>query len=73
MGKPNRPGILEEIMDWTEGRDFGVPTEEVTRAEEAPAYNELPEDRKQYVLFTDESCRVVGSHRKWKAAVWSPT
>uniref|UniRef100_A0A493TKI9 Uncharacterized protein n=1 Tax=Anas platyrhynchos platyrhynchos TaxID=8840 RepID=A0A493TKI9_ANAPP len=73
MGKPNRPGILEEIMDWPEGRDFGAPTEEVTRAEEAPPYNELPEDRKQYALFTDGSCRVVGSHRKWKAAVWSPT
>uniref|UniRef100_A0A8B9VM15 ribonuclease H n=1 Tax=Anas zonorhyncha TaxID=75864 RepID=A0A8B9VM15_9AVES len=73
MGKPNRPGILEEIMDWPEGRDFGAPTEEVTRPEEAPPYNELPEDRKQYALFTDGSCRVVGSHRKWKAAVWSPT
>lgn len=73
MGKPNRPGILEEIMDWPEGRDFAVLTEEVTHAEEAPPYNELPEDRKQYVLFTDGSCRVVGGHRKWKAAVWSPT
>uniref|UniRef100_A0A8B9ZLB8 Uncharacterized protein n=1 Tax=Anas platyrhynchos TaxID=8839 RepID=A0A8B9ZLB8_ANAPL len=72
MGKPNRPGILEEIMDWPEGRDFGVPTEEVTRAEEAPPYNELPEDRKQYALFTDGYCRVIGSHWKWKAAVWNP-
>ena len=73
MGKPNHPGILEKIMDWPEGRDLGVPTEMVTRAKEAPLYNELPEDRKQYVLFTDGLCRVVGSHRKWKAVVWSPT
>ncbi|XP_071889075.1 uncharacterized protein [Anas platyrhynchos] len=73
MGKPNRPVILEEIIDWPEGRDFRVPTEEVNRAEEAPPYNELPEDRKRYALFTDGSCCVVGSHWKWKAAVWSPT
>ena len=39
-------------MDWPEGRDFGVlPKEEVTRAEEAPLYNKLPEHEKQYALF----------------------
>ncbi|GAB0208517.1 hypothetical protein GRJ2_003317400 [Grus japonensis] len=47
--------------------------EEVTHAEEAPLYNKLPEDEKQYALFTDGSCRIVGKHRRWKAAVWSPT
>uniref|UniRef100_A0A8D0EPB9 RNase H type-1 domain-containing protein n=1 Tax=Strix occidentalis caurina TaxID=311401 RepID=A0A8D0EPB9_STROC len=73
LGKPNRPGILEEIMDWPEGRDFGALPEEVARAQEAPPYNELPEDERRYALFTDGSCRVVGNHRKWKAAVWSPT
>ncbi|GAB0208306.1 hypothetical protein GRJ2_003296300 [Grus japonensis] len=31
------------------------------------------EDEKQYALFTDGSCRIVGKHRRWKAAVWSPT
>lgn len=67
MEKPNHQGILEEIMGWQEGRDFGVLTEEITRAEEAHM-NEVPEDRKQYVLFTDGSCCVVGSHQKWKAA-----
>ncbi|KAK4806844.1 LOW QUALITY PROTEIN: hypothetical protein QYF61_012565 [Mycteria americana] len=37
IGNPNRPGILEVIMDWPEGKDFGIsPEEEVTRAEEAP-------------------------------------
>ena len=78
MGKPNHPGILEEIMDWPEGRNFRVPTEELRCAEEEPPYNELPEDRKQYteqkaVYFTDGSCHVIGSHQKRKAAVWSPT
>ncbi|XP_075267239.1 leucine-rich repeat-containing protein 2 isoform X2 [Opisthocomus hoazin] len=74
MGNPSRPGILEVIMDWREGKDFGAsPEEEVTRAEEAPLYNQLPEDKKQYALFTDGSCRIVGKQRRWKAAVWSPT
>ncbi|KAK4810701.1 hypothetical protein QYF61_007675 [Mycteria americana] len=73
IGNPNRPGILEVIMDWPEGKDFGIsPEEEVTFAEEAPLYNKLPENEKQYALFTDGSCRIVGKHRRWKAAVWSP-
>ncbi|KAK4810463.1 hypothetical protein QYF61_004243 [Mycteria americana] len=60
-------------MDWPEGKDFGIsPEEEVTRAEEAPLYNKLPENEKQYALFTDRACRIVGKHRRWKAAVWSP-
>ncbi|GAB0206689.1 hypothetical protein GRJ2_003134500 [Grus japonensis] len=66
--------ILEVITDWPEGKDFGMsPEEEVTHAEEAPPYNKLPENEKQYALFTDGSCRIVGKHRRWKAAVWSPT
>ncbi|PKU30873.1 hypothetical protein llap_18822 [Limosa lapponica baueri] len=73
MGNPNCPGILEVIMDWLEGRNFGVSPEEVTCAEEAPLYNKLPENQKQYALFTDESCCIVEKHRRWKAAVWSPT
>jgi len=61
-------------MDWPEGKDFGAPPEEeVTRAEEAPLYNKLSEGKKQYALFTDGSCRIVGKQRRWKAAVWSPT
>ncbi|GAB0209618.1 hypothetical protein GRJ2_003427500 [Grus japonensis] len=43
------------------------------RAEESPPYNQLPENEKQYALFTDGSCHIVGKHRRWKAAVWSPT
>jgi len=74
MGNLNRPGILEVIMDWPEGKKFGTsPGEEVARAKEAPPYNELPENEKKYALFTDGSCRIVGKHRRWKAAVWSPT
>ncbi|GAB0208578.1 macrophage immunometabolism regulator [Grus japonensis] len=70
---PNRPGILEVITDWPEGKDFGMsPEEEVTRAEEAPPYNKLTEDEKPYAMFIDGSCRIVGKHRRWKAAVWSP-
>jgi len=39
MGNPSRPGILEVIMDWPEGKDFGAsPEEEVTCAEEAPRF-----------------------------------
>ncbi|GAB0207780.1 mitochondrial enolase superfamily member 1 [Grus japonensis] len=64
--------ILEVITDWPE--DFGIlPKEEVTCAEEAPPYNKLPENEKPYALFTDGSCRIVGKHRRWKAALWSPT
>ncbi|GAB0203012.1 hypothetical protein GRJ2_002766800 [Grus japonensis] len=74
IGSPNRPGILEVITDWPEGKDFGMsPEEEVTHAEEAPPYNKLAEDEKPYALFTDGSCRIMGKHRRWKAAVWSPT
>ncbi|GAB0207774.1 hypothetical protein GRJ2_003243100 [Grus japonensis] len=49
------------------------PEEEVMCAEEAPPYNKLPENEKPYALFTDGSCRIVGKHRRWKVAVWSPT
>ncbi|PKU32788.1 hypothetical protein llap_16908 [Limosa lapponica baueri] len=49
------------------------PEEVVTCAKEAPPYNELSDNEKQYALFTDGSCRIVGKHRRWKAAVWSPT
>ncbi|RMC21418.1 hypothetical protein DUI87_02284 [Hirundo rustica rustica] len=76
MGKLNRPGILEIITNWPEGENFGLTDEEqeqVTRAEEAPPYNQLPAEEMHYALFTDGSCRIVGMNRKWKAAVWSPT
>lgn len=35
-----------------------------------PYHNQLPENEKQYLLFNDGSCCIVGIHRKWKAAVW---
>ncbi|RMB89290.1 hypothetical protein DUI87_34341 [Hirundo rustica rustica] len=76
MSKLNRLGILEIITNWPEGENFGLTDEEqeqVTRAEEAPPYNQLPAEEMHYALFTDGSCRIVGMNRKWKAAVWSPT
>lgn len=62
MGKPNHPGILEEIVDWPEGRNFAVSPEEITYSQKAPPYNELSEDGKHYVLFADGFCHVVGNH-----------
>ena len=45
----------------------------MSRAKEAPPYNELPENEKKFALYTDGSCLIVWKHRRWKAAVWSPT
>ncbi|RMC04419.1 hypothetical protein DUI87_18861 [Hirundo rustica rustica] len=77
IGNPNRPGIFEIITNWPEGENFGLMDEEeqeqVTHAEEAPPYNQLPAEETRYALFTDGSCRIIGMKRKWKAAVWSPT
>ncbi|KAK4832526.1 LOW QUALITY PROTEIN: hypothetical protein QYF61_023858 [Mycteria americana] len=74
IGNPSHPGILEVIMDWPEGKDFilSPEEEEVIHAEEAPLYNKLPENEKQYAPFTDGSCHIVGKHWRWKAAVWIP-
>ena len=49
------------------------PAEEVMHIKEAPPYNELPENEKKYLLFTDGSCHTVGKHWRWKAAFWSAT
>ncbi|OPJ78894.1 hypothetical protein AV530_019912 [Patagioenas fasciata monilis] len=74
MGNLDHLGILEVITDWPEGKDFGVlPERKVMCAEETPPYNKLPEDEKCYALFTDGSCHIVGKHRMWKSAMWSPT
>ncbi|RMB93035.1 hypothetical protein DUI87_30541 [Hirundo rustica rustica] len=77
IGKPNHPGILEIITNWPKGENFSFTDEEeqeqVTCAEEAPPYNQLPAEETRYAPFTDDSCRIVGMKRKWKAAVWSPT
>ncbi|KAF4794058.1 hypothetical protein TURU_105353 [Turdus rufiventris] len=73
----NRPGILEIITNWPEGENFGLTDkeeqEQVSWAEEAPPYNQLPADESCYALFTDGSCCIAGMNRKWKAAIWSPT
>jgi len=60
--------------DWPEGKKFGTsPAEEVSRAKEAPPYNELPENEKKFALYTDGSCLIVWKHRRWKSALRSPT
>jgi len=60
---PSCPGILEVITVWPEVKDFGIlPEEEVAHAEDAPLYNKLPENEKQYALFPDGSCLSVGKH-----------
>ncbi|KAJ7422682.1 hypothetical protein WISP_36872 [Willisornis vidua] len=47
--------------------------ESVSRAEEAPPYNQLADEETRYALSTDSSCRIVEKSQKRKAAVWSPT
>lgn len=66
MGNPSYPGILEEIMDWPENRDFWRPVQGSNLCQEAPN--------------TGEACcphwwiLSWGNHQKWKeAAVWSLT
>ncbi|RMC14846.1 hypothetical protein DUI87_07022 [Hirundo rustica rustica] len=59
-GKPSFPGILEEVVDWPEARDFEALPEKVTLAQEAPPYNKLPENERDNALFIDGSCHVIG-------------
>jgi len=72
MGNPNHPRILQQIMDYPEGRDFRALCKKVNPAEKPPPY-ELSESERQHALFTNRSCSVVRNHQKWKAALWSPT
>ena len=72
-GNLNCPGVLEEIMDWSEGRDFRASPEEVTHAQEAPLYKKLSVNEKKYAMFIDGLCHIVGNCWRWKTAVWSPT
>ncbi|KAJ7408019.1 hypothetical protein BTVI_60865 [Pitangus sulphuratus] len=62
VGNLNLLGILEIITNWPEGGNFSLGDEEepVSRAEEAPPHNQLPEEETRYALFTDGSCRIVG-------------
>ena len=60
-------------MDWPEDKKFGTsPGEEVSRAKEAPPYNELPENEKKYALFTDGVCCIVGKHCRWNMLCGAP-
>lgn len=69
-GKPQPPRNSENYCELVE---TSVLPKEVTRAQESPLYNKLPENEKQYALFTDGSCHIVGKHQSWKVAMWSPT
>ncbi|TRZ07629.1 hypothetical protein HGM15179_019479 [Zosterops borbonicus] len=77
IGKLNHPGILKIITNWPEGENFGLTDEEeqeqVPHAEEAPPYDQLPQENTCYTLFTDGSCHIIGMKQKWKAAIWNPT
>ncbi|KAF4803761.1 hypothetical protein TURU_013288 [Turdus rufiventris] len=68
IGNPKHPGILEIITNWPESENFGLADDEeqeqVSQAEEAPLYKQLPADETRYALFTDSSCRIVGMNRK---------
>lgn len=73
MRNPGHSGILEVIMSWPEGKNFGMsPEEDVAHADNAPLYNKSAECEKRYALFTAGSCHHVGRHQIWKASVWSP-
>ena len=64
IGKPNCPEILEIITNWPKCESFGLSDEEeqeqVTCAEDAAPYNQLPAEETRYTLSTDTSCRIVG-------------
>lgn len=63
-------------MNLPKGENFRLSSEEeeeqVTCAEEALPYNQVPENEKWHAFFTDSSCHIVGINWKWKAAVLSP-
>lgn len=43
VGNPSPQGILQVIMCWPKGNDFGILPEKVMHAEEAPLNNKVPE------------------------------
>lgn len=61
MENLNSQGILEEIMDWTESRDFGTLLKK-THTKEASLYKGLAEGERHGALFTNRSCHVIGNH-----------
>uniref|UniRef100_A0A803YFQ3 Uncharacterized protein n=1 Tax=Meleagris gallopavo TaxID=9103 RepID=A0A803YFQ3_MELGA len=75
MGNLNRPGILEVIMDWPEGKKVWntASRRDITCKKRPHHIMNYQKNEKTYALFTDGSCCIVGKHRRWKAAVWSPT
>ncbi|RMC03352.1 hypothetical protein DUI87_20548 [Hirundo rustica rustica] len=74
IGNPNRLGILEIITNWPEGENFGLTDEEeqgqVTRAEEAPPYNQPIEETSMF--FSLSWFEKTGMNGKWKAPYGAP-
>ncbi|RMB99657.1 hypothetical protein DUI87_23911 [Hirundo rustica rustica] len=68
IGNLNCPEILEVIANWPENQNFNLTDEEeqeqVTRAEEAQPYNQLPAKETHYALFTKSSCRIIRLNQK---------
>lgn len=54
-GNRHRSEILEVIVNWPKGENFGLLSgeekEKITCAEDAPLHNQLPENEKQYALL----------------------
>lgn len=46
---------------------------QIPQAVEAPAYDELSAENKQWSLFTDRSCKITAGIRRWWAATWNPS
>lgn len=45
---------------------------QIPRAIEAPAYNELSAVNKQWSVFTDRPCKITAGIGRWWAANWNP-
>lgn len=69
IGNPSGPGILEVIIDWPEGKDFGIlPKRRWCRLKKLHCkWN----TRKWKPICPGECCHILGKYHRWKAAVWS--
>lgn len=72
MGKTYFPKNPRRDYRLPEARNFESLPEKVTCTEEELPYNKLAGNKRDYALFTDGSCHVVGNDQRWKASLWSP-
>ncbi|KAK4827441.1 hypothetical protein QYF61_017998 [Mycteria americana] len=61
MGSNRKPQSSKDL-----GSNYGLARRQRFRN------NKLAENEKQYALFIEGSCHLVGKHQRWKAAVWGP-